>query len=217
LDEGADYRAGVVTAVEAQKKATDRVSIFVEGRFSFGIHSEILLQRSIRVGDRLSSADIQTLRREDAFFRARSRAYHLLAYRSRSRREVEQRLTAAGFEPPVVDRVVRRLEELELLDDRAFAVDYATARVRSKGYGPARIRNELFRKGIPAAEIQSALDRAYGKVSPSELALAAGRKILSRLDGVEDARKRRQRLTAYLARRGFSYDEMQAALEELLR
>jgi regulatory protein len=213
----AGFHAGLVTAIETQKKAGDRVSVFVEGRFSFGMHAEILLHRPVRVGDRLSEADIDALLREDAFYRARSRAYRLLAYRPRSRSEVEQRLAAAGYGSEVVARVMHRLEELDLIDDAAFAADYAAARVRSKGYGPARVRNELARKGIATDEIENALDKAYGTASPSELALAAGRKIAARLDAIEDARKRRKRLIAYLSRRGFSFDEMKDAIEELLR
>ena len=206
---------GVVTSIKAQQKSRDRVSIFIDGTFAFGIHSEVLLHHAVPVGEHLSEKGIAALIEEDAYYRARDKAYHLLSYRQRSVKELSDRLTGKGHGPKTVSRVIDRLMELDMLDDSAFSIEFAAARVRSKGYGPGRIRNDLFKKGISPELIVKALDKAYHDVSPEELARAAGRKISDRLRRIDDPFKRRHRLTSYLARRGFSFDQMGAAVKEL--
>lgn len=205
-------KPGTVTSIESQKKDRNRVSIFIDGKFAFGIHVDILISERLDRGRTLSETEIAELLDEDAYYRAREQAYHLLSYRQRSSSELSERLLRKDIPRHIVNRVIDRLGELQMIDDESFARNFAAARLRSKGYGPVRVRVELIRKGISRDIIDSTLDETYKSASLDELALAAATNILHRLQNESDPRKRRNKLTSYLTRRGFSYDHMGKAL-----
>ncbi|GMQ82522.1 MAG: RecX family transcriptional regulator [Rhodothermia bacterium] len=208
---------GVITSIEPQKKANDRVSIFIDGKFALGLHADVLISGGLSKGQTVSKSDLAELIEADSYFRARTRAYHLLSYRQRSQVELSRRLSKSGFSPHIIDRIMERLIELDMIDDQAFARTFSEARVRSKGYGPVRLRSELYRKGIDSDTIDAVLADAYREKTAEVLALEAARKYMRRLTGETDAQKRRSKLTAYLARRGFSSDQMTEAVAELQR
>ena len=101
-----------------------------------------------------------------------------------------------------------RLEELGLLNDGA----YAQAVVRhyaAKGYGPRRIRDELYRRGVPRELWDEALEGLKDCESPVEE--LARRK----LRGAEPTREDLKKVSDYLARRGFGWEEISAALDRI--
>ncbi len=208
-------KPGTITSIESQKKDRDRISVFIDGEFAFGLHAEILISERLNKGRTLSETEIAELLDEDAYFRAREKAYHLLSYRQRSSSELSERLLRKGIPRHTVNRVIDRLSELQMIDDESFARNFAAARLRSKGYGPVRVRGELIRKGISRDIIESTLDEAYENASLDELALAAATRILHRLIKEPDPGKRRKKLTSYLTRRGFSFDQMGKALAKM--
>jgi regulatory protein len=133
---------------------------------------------------------------------ARERALQLLGYRERSRTELRQRLLDNGYPRGVVDGVVERFCEVELVDDARFASAWVRTRV-SAGYGRRRVARELAEKGIEGSLIESALDE---EMVGDELGRAK--------DSLRGRRardpKERERLVRRLVSRGF---ELRVALE----
>lgn len=134
---------------------------------------------------------------------ARSLAEGFIDYQPRTSDEVRRRLLRAGFDAGVVDEVVRDLELAGLLDDRRFCRDWVESRFRSKGLGPARLRDELIRKGASKQNVEEALRLVDGEAL-LDRALEAARRWAERVD-VTDA-KARARLAGYLRRRGYDWD-----------
>lgn len=101
-----------------------------------------------------------------AYSRLLDRAIRILAMRDHSESELRRKLTQpimtkSGPEPidappEEVDKVVAWCQESHYLDDARFTRQFIASRGR-KGYGPARIRQELNQKGIGRSEIDSAL------------------------------------------------------------
>jgi regulatory protein len=129
------------------------------------------------------------------------RALGLLAVRQRSRRELEQRLLRAGFDPQEVADVLVRLEGVGLIDDEAFARAVAEHGFGSRKQGVRAVRSALAAKGVAPAITESVLEEALGDELERALELARGR--ASRLADLE-ARKAFQRLTGLLIRRGYA-------------
>lgn len=203
---------GIISDVEAQKKSPNRCAVFIEGEFAFGIHADLVVSEGLFKGRRLDQDALNRLLEEDAFLRAREKAYQFLSYRPRSEHEIRNRLKQKGFGPLCVDRVIARLRELGMIDDRQYAASFATARIRSKGYGPSRIRSELRAKGIPSEIIEKTVEDAFAGVTLDDLAFQTAEKIRPRLERESDPRRRRKKLEDYLKRRGFSFDEIRTVL-----
>lgn len=212
-----DLRPGIITRIARQKKDPQRVSIFIDGSFAFGVHQEVLLEHELRKGVRLSvDAQRQAVLADDRV-RARMRAFDLLGYRSRSAYELMQRLRRDGFNEASIEAAVTRLRELGYIDDKSFARDFAASRLASKGYGPHRIARELRSRGVDGAIIDEVVadQFANGDIELVE-ARAFARKRMPRLEREQDPLKRRKKLYDALMRRGYSSDVIRRVLDECL-
>jgi regulatory protein len=135
-------------------------------------------------------------------------AARFLEARSRSVTEVRRRLTSVGYQPALVDGAIERLTGLGMLDDAAFATAWVESRDRARPRGERAIREELRRKGVDRAIVDSVLaarrsaapDDAVPDRTAAERLLAKHERALAR---VADPRQRRQRAYALLARNGF--------------
>ena len=141
------------------------------------------------------------------------RALGLLAVRPRSRRELETRLRAAGFDHDEVQAVLERLERVGLVDDRAFAEQLAAHHFTNRKSGSRAVASALAAKGvspaISAAVLAAPRDDERGRAR--ELARAKA----SRMAGV-DGRKAFTRLTGLLMRRGYDPETAREAAREAL-
>jgi regulatory protein len=141
------------------------------------------------------------------------RALGLLAVRPRSRRELERRLRAARFEPGEVQDVLTRLELVGLVDDEAFARQYAEHRFGTRKEGSRAVSN-----GLRAAGISPSLAEAVSEDAPDdeeERAEQLARARASRLTEVEPA-KAFNRLTSLLMRRGYGPEIARSAARKAL-
>jgi regulatory protein len=129
------------------------------------------------------------------------RALGLLAVRPRSRRELERRLLAARFEPDEVNGVLTRLERVGLVDDQAFARQYAEHRFGSRKEGSRAVAQGLRAAGIAPALAATAAEEASD--GDEERAADLARSRASRLSGVAPE-KAFARLSSLLMRRGYS-------------
>ena len=114
---------------------------------------------------------------------AKQKALALLDKRDYSRTELLRRLTEKGYEDAAAVSAVDRLVELGFVDDARYA-PIVVRHYAAKGYGSRRIRDELYRRKVPRALWDEALeqqirDNAYKLMSPQALkaAQAAGRAV----------------------------------------
>src|SRR3989304_3340299 len=94
---------------------------------------------------------------------ALQRAFKFLSYRPRSEAEVRTKLNQLGFPRKSVDTTLEKLRTLSLLNDEAFARDWARGRAEGRGYGPLRIERELRQKGIEKSDIQEVVRETFGQ------------------------------------------------------
>jgi regulatory protein len=209
------HAPGVITEITAQRKFQSRVNIKIDGQFAFGLHMDLVLAEGLSKGVELSSEKIVRLLQEDSFIKAREKALHYIGYRARSTQEVITRLSREHYTQEAIERVITRLIELDMLDDQKFAQEFAEGRLRNKGFGPMRIQQDLRRKGISPEIIETVVASVFEEMPPEELAAVSAEKIFARLSRQSDTFVRRKKLSDYLLRRGFNYDQMDLAFEKL--
>jgi regulatory protein len=141
------------------------------------------------------------------------RALGLLAVRPRSRRELERRLLAARFEPDEVQDVLTRLERVGLVDDEAFARQYAEQRFGARKEGSRGVEQGLRAAGIAPALAATAAEGAAEDDQERAADLALTR--ASRLTGVAP-QKAFTRLSSLLMRRGYSPEIARSAARKAL-
>jgi len=140
---------------------------------------------------------------------ARKKAMDYLARREYGRRELETKLSKAGFDPQVAIDAVRQLRRDGLQDDRRFADSFARSRI-NQGKGPARILLELSQRGIESLLIEDVL----AELSVDWIALA--REVRHKKFGraqPEDFREKAKQMR-FLQYRGFEQSQLQAAFRD---
>jgi regulatory protein len=128
------------------------------------------------------------------------RALGLLAVRQRSRRELERRLVQAGFEHDEVAEELRRLEDVGLIDDEAFARAVVEGRMGSRGESRRVVAGRLAQAGVARDVAVGVLDEATEGDEQRAERLAATR--VTRLSGLAPE-VAFDRLYGFLARRGY--------------
>jgi regulatory protein len=208
---------GTITRLDPQAHNDDRVSVFLDGEFAFGIHEDLVVRHGLQVGARLTPDEIREIEADEEYVDAKQTALNYLAYKPRTEQEVRRKLQKQDVSRLVVDDVIARLYELEYLDDEAYAHDYAHNRFSSKKYGPVRIRRELEERGVDRHLAATAVDELFAEKNAAAAAREHAEKRWPRLADEDDPRRRRQKLYRYLRRRGFTSDTIRPILDELER
>lgn len=216
LPEPPAFRTGIVTRLVPQTYDPERVSIFLDGTFWMGVHRGLLRKYAIEEGQVLPVAVQQALYQAELAQKAQAVALCYLERRPRTVQEIRQRLARAKFPVEVIDQVIARLEAAGYLDDRAYARAYVQGRLAGRGYGPRRLQAELRRRGVPAEVVEAALAAALAETDPLEIARPlAQRRWKALCQNEPDRKKRRQKLIAFLRRRGFPSEIAYTLLREL--
>lgn len=209
-----DGAVGTVTALETQTHNTDRVSVFVDGDFAFGVHEDLVVKHQLRVGCSLTQEEQRDIEWEDQYRRARQRALDYLAHKPRTEHEVRRTLRKRDVPSSIIDDVIDRLYELTYLDDEQYAENYVRNRFSNKKYGPIRLRRELVQRGIDRALAEAAVEELFSEKNMHTVAREHAEKRSARLTDA-DPRRRKQKLYRYLRRRGFRTETIYGVLNDL--
>lgn len=177
---------------------------------------------SLYAGMELSEEQLEGLKQAQEKAKLKNKALTLLAARPMSQRELERKLSAKSprkGEPQegeeqrqqrreMAQEVAQRMAQVGLVDDR----EYASTVVRHysrKGYGPAKIRDELYRRGVPREFWDEAMEeRDQGDDKLRAL-------VEKKLRGAAPTREELKKVSAYLARRGFGWEEISRVLSQV--
>jgi regulatory protein len=193
-----------ITALQPQTNNPNRINLFVDDQFLLGVSTLIVLQMGLQIGQELSPDQLEQLRREEALQQATNRVLNYLSFRPRSREEVRRYLRKKETPSEMIDTVMQRLDDLNLINDQSFTEFWIESRERSNPKGAQVLKNELRSKGVK----RELVDELISDDQDEERALRAGRKkaaLLAQQPGM-DFRTFRARLGPFLQRRGFSYE-----------
>jgi regulatory protein len=146
---------GTVTAITRQKRNKERVNIFIDGAYAFSLAE--ITAAWLKIGQELTPEDIARLDAEDAVEKAKQSAYRYLSYRPRSTAEVRENLLKKEYDETIVEQVLTRLTELNLLNDQEFARFWIEQRETFKPRSQMALRQELYQKGISREIIDAAV------------------------------------------------------------
>jgi regulatory protein len=199
---------GKITALTRQKRNPDRVNVYLDDEFAFGLAA--ITAVSLRLGQTLSPAEIERLKGSDLEEKAKNVAIGYIEYRPRSIAETRQHLQKKEYPDDVIERVVQRLAEVELLNDAAFARYWVEQRETFKPRSKMALQMELRKKGIERALIETAVAEVDELAAATQAAQAKARRYHSL-----PQQEFRKKLGGFLQRRGFGYDIVREVTEAL--
>ena len=212
-----DLKDGTVTRVAQQKKDLDRASVFIDGEFAFGLAVDLVVEAGLRKGVALTAEAQRALLVRQEAFAAKASALAGLSHRARTAAEVRRSLLQKGFAEATVEDTVADLERLGLVDDAAYARAFVRGRFEARGYGPARLRQDLSKKGVDRATIDAALAELEETADLGDQARQQAETKWRALRSEEDVRKRKKKTMDYLVRRGYGFDTAREAVDAVAR
>jgi regulatory protein len=202
----------VITLIETQKKDKDRVNIYLDGSFAFGLKKEVLLKHALKKGVTVTEKLIQDVLLAEEHLRAKDKAFALLSYRAHSVQEMTQKLRKRGFSLWSIDVTLKDLIRVGVLDDEKFAVEFAQYRLRNRPMGKRLLQQELQAKGVNETLSIQAVENAYTDQTELEVARNLSKK--KTLRWVKMDKKNKKRLVDFLLRRGFNWHEINTVIGE---
>lgn len=193
--------------LKLQKDKLHLTKIYLSNGEEVLIDNDVCGEKCLKVGDILTEENLNSLVFESQYQRAKSRAVWYLDRKDRTSKDLYNKLCTAGFDKKASAKVIGRLQEVGLIDDRRFAENYA-ARLMDGNTSKREALQKLLQKGVPydmakevlsdcevdeASQINELIDRKYRT------------KLLAE-NGV-------QKVYAALIRKGFSYEAVKTALK----
>ena len=198
-----------IERIEASKHKRGRVLVFLEGGALLKVTEQELLDFGLRRGDELDEETLERLKKASGVSDTKATAADLIGRKAMSRRDLERKLQEKGANEAEARYAAEWLEAIGAIDDAA----YAAALVRhcaSRGYGPARIREKLYEKGVPRELWEEAMEEAPDNESQIEAYLA------SKLRGRMIDEKEKKRLVDGLLRRGYPWSDVKRVMSRML-
>lgn len=161
---------------------------------------------ALYAGMELEEETLAALKKAAGTAQYKEYALNALSARPMSCQELRQKLEGKGCATEQAGEITGRLAELGYLND----ADYARTVVKhytAKGYGPYKIREELHRRGVPREFWEEALAQ---REDPADALDAFIERKLGRMENPD--RKDLKRVSDALARRGYAWSEISAAL-----
>lgn len=195
-----------VTAIKAQAKNPERLSVFVDEKYAFSLTYSQLLDQKIYAGLEINEIRLVELKHLSNLGKAYERALNFVMLRPRSRSEVLSYARRKRWTPEDTQVIIGKLVAHGYINDAHFARAWIESRAASKRTSQRKLRMELKQKGVADDIINSALDQSGFNEQDALQQLIAKKRKLARYANDE------QKLMQYLARQGFGFDAIKNAL-----
>jgi len=212
-----------ITNISLQARDKNRVNVSVDGTYRFSLDVYQVGDLGIKVGKEYTDEELMALETESQFGKLYARTFEYCLMRPHSAKEVRDYLykktrtvklrskrtgefyDKPGVSPEVTQRVYDRLVEKGYIDDEKFTRYWVDNRSLTKGASKRKLTSELRSKGVEQSIIDKFLAESE-RTDGDEIKKIIAKKRSRYLD--------EQKLMQYLARQGFSYDDIKAVLAE---
>ena len=197
-----------IERLESSKHKRGRVLVFLEDGACLKITEQELLDFGLRAGDDLNEATLARLKEAAGVSNVKATAADIIGKRAMSRASLEKKLKEKGASAADARYAAEWLEAIGAIndaDDAALLVRHCA----DLGYGPARVREKLYEKGVPRELWEDALDQMPDNGEQID------RFLQSKLRGRTPDEREKKRLTDALLRRGYFWGDVKAAWNRL--
>jgi regulatory protein len=197
----------IISAIKAQVKNPNRVSVFVDGKYTFSLSLDELLETKLKNGQELASPELKNLQQLSSDGKLRMRAFEWLMIRPRSARELKDYLRKKQAGDELVQRIMSDAQKRNYQNDMAFAKWWVEQRRSGKQRSARYITQELASKGVPREIISDVLaENETSDIDTLRILVVKKRRSARYTDD--------QTLIEYLARQGYSFSLIKEVLAE---
>ncbi len=200
-----------ITKIEEQKKNKNRMSVFIDGAFAFGIDAFSLYALKLKESDEVSEERLALITDTILFEDAKNYAAKLLTQRSYTERDMKRKIKDRTGSDEVTEKTIAFLKEYKLIDDVDFAHRYAKDCLHLKKYGKQKIKFKLLEKGISKEIAEETIESICSYDDELNTLFPLIEKKLGGNFDIKNVMKTKR----YFASRGYRFDEIDTALRKL--
>lgn len=197
-----------ITAIKQQVKRQDRYSIFVDGKYAFSLSESGLIESKLASGQELDTHQLDALKAAAGLDKAYGNALRYTAMRPRSEWEIASYLERKKVDKPAAEQIIQRLRDIGMVGDIEFARAWVANRRLLKSISKRRLVQELRQKRVPDDVINQVLEEDQTDER------SALRELVEKKRSLTKYRDNPIKFMQYLARQGFSYEDIKSVLAE---
>lgn len=200
----------IITDIKPQVKKQNRVSVFIDGKFAFGLDKSDCTFMGLKIGTELTQERYDYIIDNAVYAKAYQKTDRYIGFKMRTEKEVRNKLIEEGYSDEITERVIASMLKYKYIDDMSYAIMYAKDCRKLKKWGPERIKAELYKKGVKPEYIENALSESDTE-DTEEIIDALLEK---RIKNTPIDLKEKQKHINFLLRRGFKYDDIKSVIEK---
>ena len=147
----------IITDIQPQVKNQSRLSVFIDGKFAFGIDKNDCLFMGLKIGDTLTQERYNYIIDNAVYTNAYKKADRFIGFKMRTEKEVRDKLKEEEYSDDIIERVISSMIKYKYIYDETYAQMYANDCRSIKKWGPQRIKIELYKRGVNTSAIENAL------------------------------------------------------------
>lgn len=198
--------------ITAKSGRKDKIHIYIDGEYLLTVDEIFWFSCGYISGDEIDEEELTAFKEAAGSRCAFNSALNSLDYRDHSEREIRTKLLRK-YDADCVEEAVRKLVELDLVNDERYAENYARELYEHKKFGKMRIKSELRAKGIAAGIANEAVDALFEEEEPDNIQRIVdiiGKRYYNRMN--DDVG--RKKVFAALQRMGYSFSDIREAMSE---
>ena len=197
-----------IEELKPSKRVQGRWLVVLEDGSILRVGEGEVIDFALYAGKELTDEDGQALADSARRTGLKEKTLALLTRKPMSRKELERKLGEWEAGEQETSAICARMEELGFLNDAAYAVQ-VVRHYSAKGCGEHKLRDELYRRGVPRELWDDALAQA------ADPAQAIDAFVQKKLAGKASDRKELKKVSDALMRRGYGWEDISAALRRL--
>lgn len=198
--------------ITAKSGRKDKIHIYIDGEYLLTVDEIFWFSCGYISGDEIDEEELTAFKEAAGSRCAFNSALNSLDYRDHSEREIRTKLLRK-YDADCVEEAVRKLVELDIVNDERYAENYARELYEHKKFGKMRIKSELRAKGIAADIANEAVDALFEEEEPDNIQRIVdiiGKRYYNRMN--DDVG--RKKVFAALQRMGYSFSDIREAMSE---
>lgn len=210
----------VITRLKSQKNK-NRVNVFFDGKFVFGLSLNEVVKLGLSVGQELSETEVEKLLFSSQLEKLYNRTLNFLSYRPRSEKEIKDylrkklnklQMNTSELSIKIQDEIIKKIKKQKLINDKQFAFWWIEQRLSFRPRGKYLLKAELRQKGID----EKIINKALLTIDDKQLTVLARKIIDKKMKLYKNLPKLKlkQKLFSHLARRGFDFNVIKKVIDE---
>ena len=196
-----------ITKIEPLTKA--KFKVYVDEQFAFVLYKGELSRFQIKENGHITEELFEKINTDVILKRAKLRAMHLLNDMDRTEGQLRQKLKLNGYTEEIIDRAMSYIKSFGYINDKNYIRRFIESRMDKKSR--KEIYASLLQKGLKQEDIEEAFEEIYDAGSEVQAIRELARK--RRFNPQEADNAERQKFCAYLARKGFCYEDIRQVIQ----